>query len=396
MRALISVLARVLVRTPVLRGAFVYLIGLFLVLFSGIVVSTEVTWSSEQMMDQLGGAIGLTMLAAGLVAFACYLLHRDGVKRLILGVLAGIVGLVYAGALLYGFVFMPMQDYNNALSIMQRGQYEWASQRFASLGDYKDSEAMMEECERHIAYQKAKEAFDEGKDAAAYEGFRGLKGFLDVDEILATERMHAAREKKYAVGSSFEMGSYAIRKSDVDGEKSPITWEILAREGDRALIISYYALEKRPYHDNAGPVTWEQCTLRQWLNGEFLSAAFTAKEQSTILLTQVDNGPDQHKAGAVDGGRDTEDRVFLLSYAQAWSYYTDNRWRIANRTPILRGDKDNPDECIWLLRSPGHYEGMSAAVHTSGNYLSQEVADTSIFGGYVRPAMWVFLDPEIF
>ena len=35
------------------------------------------------------------------------------------------------------------------------------------------------------------------------------------------------------------------------------------------------------------PVTWADCTLRDWLNGEFLNTAFTSEEQAMLRSVVV-------------------------------------------------------------------------------------------------------------
>ena len=76
---------------------------------------------------------------------------------------------------------------------------------------------------------------------------------------------------------------------------------------------------------------WEKCTLRSWLNGEFLQSAFSAKEQAAILMTAVDNSASQgYGKWNTDGGNNTRDQIFLLSYAEANWYLFDNRYQFAS------------------------------------------------------------------
>ncbi len=64
-------------------------------------------------------------------------------------------------------------------------------------------------------------------------------------------------------------------------------------------------------------VTWEKGSLRNWLNSTFIDRAFTMAEQRKIVLSDVDNS---HSSGyeewKTDGGNDTQDQIFLLSYAE--------------------------------------------------------------------------------
>ncbi len=67
-----------------------------------------------------------------------------------------------------------------------------------------------------------------------------------------------------------------------------ISWRVLSIDVDnnRALLITTQILEKRAYNDTNTSITWENCTLRSWLNGDFLNN-FSSDEQSKIV--QVTN-----------------------------------------------------------------------------------------------------------
>ena len=62
-------------------------------------------------------------------------------------------------------------------------------------------------------------------------------------------------------------------------KKEPIEWIVLKEEEQRCLCISKYLLDCKPYHDFSKNVTWQDCTLRNWLNHEFLMSAFSAEER---------------------------------------------------------------------------------------------------------------------
>ena len=56
----------------------------------------------------------------------------------------------------------------------------------------------------------------------------------------------------------------------------PIAWRALAQEDGRTLLICDQIITSRPYHSVVvDAITWEECTLRSWLNGEFLEDCFT-------------------------------------------------------------------------------------------------------------------------
>lgn len=63
----------------------------------------------------------------------------------------------------------------------------------------------------------------------------------------------------------------------------------LAKENDRILVISKYALDCKPYNTSDVDVTWETCSLRQWLNSSFINNAFTVEEKAMIPSETIAN-----------------------------------------------------------------------------------------------------------
>lgn len=125
---------------------------------------------------------------------------------------------------------------------------------------------------------------------------------------------------EFSVGQYVKFGMYRQTESPKNNE--PIEWQVLDRDGDNALLLSRSCLDVQGYNEEA--CTWETSWLRRWLNGEFLNTAFSAKEQTAILLTDVDNsagqGNPKYSEEHVDSGNNTQDKVFLLSYAEANKY----------------------------------------------------------------------------
>lgn len=188
------------------------------------------------------------------------------------------------------------------------------------------------------------------------------------------------------------------------------------------LIISRYELDCQTYHSKGGKVTWENCTLRSWLNNQFISSAFTSSEKSKIQVTSVINEAN----GNVSGGKTTQDSVFLLSISEAKKYFKNDNdeagklfgyssarsskptsyakargcvafeWNPSNYEDSDLKDWDGSrfDGCCgWWLRSPGRDNGYAAVVDVFGEVFE----DGSTVGGTgngfekgsVRPAMWI-------
>lgn len=103
-------------------------------------------------------------------------------------------------------------------------------------------------------------------------------------------------------------------------------------DGDDAFLLADEILDCQPYNEENTDVTWETCTLRNWLNTTFLNSAFSETEQSAIKNTTVVNKANQEYGTA--GGNTTTDQVYLLSSQEACNtaYGFDNDWAAERNT----------------------------------------------------------------
>lgn len=187
------------------------------------------------------------------------------------------------------------------------------------------------------------------------------------------------------IGDTIEFGSYPFWSN---GDKEPIKWQVLDKKDDRIFVISKYGLDAKPYHAERETVTWETCTLRKWLNHDFIDAAFTEDEKKQIVLSHVSADPSPK--WNIDYGNDTEDYVFLLSAQDAGKKYIDtNTAREISPTPFAASKKvcTYKGLCYWWLRTPGYNFNHAAVVYNSlypGCSCSVDFNDVA-----VRPAMWI-------
>ena len=268
------------------------------------------------------------------------------------------------------------------------------------------TKVIIPEQQRSAAYQEAATLYSAGDYAGAYSKYLTLSGYKDVDTLLSTdknllaEEAAAAREAKLAVykkvGSTVTFGTYE-RDSNTSNGKEDIEWIVLANEGNRSLLISRYALDCWQYNRERKGVTWETCSLRSWLNSSFMNAAFTVDEQKAIQKTSVDNSKSQGNSNwSTDGGNDTTDQIFLLSYAEARKYFGSDRDRMCESTAYAKAHGAYYIEngyCSWWLRSPGDYRNTAACIDIEGSLVHDYYVD--IYGA-VRPAFWIDRESEYF
>ena len=288
-------------------------------------------------------------------------------------------------------VVLPNQDYKAAMRLYEAGQYEEALESFSLISGFKSQEAreMRKECKYVIAkarmesrqYTEAKEFLDEIGDYKDAEEYR-LRCIEKINETAGVDEI-------------VYFGSYEQDNHEENG-KEMLEWIVLEREGDKALILSRYGLEVLPYNTTNEAVTWETCSLRKWLNEDFLNTAFSKEEQKRIQLAKLKNKDNDHRFIPVNGGRSTEDTVFLLSCDEFEKYLkeTDSDGNFQRDCEVTEYARTNPDgSCIYgrtwhyWLRSPGNGENCAAVAsedfHGSITVDSDEIT--------VRPAIWVKL-----
>lgn len=230
-------------------------------------------------------------------------------------------------------------------------------------------------------YNKAIELMNSGEYEEACKQFEELDGYKDSNELKESAKADYIKAtcSQAEVGDIIEFGN--------DDEINE--WEILAKEDNKVLIINYDLI--RIYNDEDGEdSTWENCTLRSWLNNEYLNSEFDSTEQSLIMNTKVTNA-DNEEYGT-NGGNDTTDKIFLLSIDEAYKYFSSDRERKAT----LSGNY-----YAWWLRSPGHdsrnpaYVTKDGTIEASGYEINIDSSGRYINSGKraVRPAMWINLEP---
>ena len=198
---------------------------------------------------------------------------------------------------------------------------------------------------------------------------------------------------------------------DENDAKQPIKWRVLSVDGDDAFLLADQNLDAGRYNESYTKVTWETCTMRSWLNGygassnvdgidyssdNFIDTAFTSAEQNAIRQVTVVNEDNPYYG--TEGGNDTNDKVYLLSIAEAsnesygfnstFDAFSDTR--MATNTAYVAGKSymlsDVGVADYWWLRSPdgpGYY-ASNVTNYGDGYDAYYDVHDGSIA---VRPAL---------
>lgn len=181
----------------------------------------------------------------------------------------------------------------------------------------------------------------------------------------------------------------------------PIEWMILEVTIDRMFLLSKKILEIKSYNNSEwGACTWENCSLRKYLNNEFVGESFSTEEKSKIAQVKIKN--DDNKEYGITGGNNTTDSIFCLSMDEVKKYIRNDSERIAFPTEYVKKKAetvlkwwnmqsfldDKTGGGRWWLRSPG--DNRQCAVNVSGSGLVVVYGDRvdSAYVG-VRPALWM-------
>ena len=241
--------------------------------------------------------------------------------------------LVIIAAVVFVSVIMPSQKYKTALAQVEAGNYYEAYTIFESLGEYKDSLERLNQLSQQY-----------GADFC-------------VQQIKARGDMAAL--------SKVTFGDY--------------TWLVVNVEKNRALLMTNDIAGERAYNDDATSITWEESTMRSYLNGEFYQQ-FSPADKAKILETALTN-PDNERYGTA-GGNDTKDYVFLLSVDEVNQFLPQSHHKDIQR--------------YWRLRTPGATDNTVAYVDYASNDNYAEVQlhgrEATIVSGF-RPALYINLEP---
>ena len=181
-------------------------------------------------------------------------------------------------------------------------------------------------------------------------------------------------------GDIITFGEYE-QDNNLDNGKEDIEWIVLDVSNDKYLLLSKYGLEPREFNTKRIHITWENSSLRKWLNEVFLYTAFSEDERSAISITNTEEN--------------TQDSVFLLSYKEVYEQYLpekDMRKCAPTEYAIFKGAMIGSNYTFdrlagaWWLRSPGNYQLSALYIIDDGGLWDQYVDINDIV---VRPALWV-------
>ena len=231
------------------------------------------------------------------------------------------------------------------------------------------------------------------------------------EEDTATEE--PTKEKAYRIGDVVQYGTFEQDDNTTNGAEN-IEWVVLDKHGDEYLLISKYILDCHYYAEyreagSEGWRSWDNSWVRLWLNEIFYESAFSGEEKARIVkgrVTMEKNHGYEYAPNDIYYGRETSDRVFLLSLNEAKELFPTDESRVAqptayakaqySRNQVNMGWDDGSADC-WWLRSPSNYaDGCASLVGESGIILdSAKSAGSKNAWNGVRPVIRINLDESV-
>lgn len=257
--------------------------------------------------------------------------------KLIFSVIVAIAVVIASSTVLYLNVIQPKLEYNKAMNLIANEDYDSAYVLLENL-NYKDSN----------------------------------------DQANQIKANNPTNLHFKSTGDIVTMGCYANEQ---------IEWIVLDKKDNEILVITKNIIECKEYTDEYTDVTWENSSIRSWLNNDLYNNAFSDDEKAIIQTTNVvDEKYD------TSSGNDTQDKVFLLSVDEANLYFTNDSERECQGTNHAKNNDlyvSINGNSNWWLRTSGDNRYKAAFVSYSDGGVNEygSYATYSVYG--VRPAMWI-------
>ncbi len=276
--------------------------------------------------------------------------RRRGVYTFYLVVACAIVLIIFSRVNLFRFQLGRV--------VGKAGMNRWAVSIFTDLDGYKNSDKYLQEYSYKVGNDimsgenLGKKDYDKAKDA-----FLAADGYKKANQWIAEIEQKQLTVKN--VGEKIRLGN--------------TNWVIAEKQDNKALLVKVDGILDLPYSIYEGNVTWENSSLRNYLNTQFLENNFTKEECNYILETQVISADNSQYHTL--GGNDTVDRIFILSAEEQLKY-----------KEVLKNHGNNS----WL-RNPGASPGTAIFLTPKGQimYYGYTAASEDLL---TVPAFWYQLD----
>ena len=238
----------------------------------------------------------------------------------------------------------------------------------------------------------AKELLQTGdltRDDVLYQKLQSATGWDEQGDIVIDGNKYRRIKKEDATYIPYTLTSSDYKWKNATEyhyfKYQPIKWRVLAIKGTEVFLLADKVLDAQQYNTvYKETVTWEESTIRSWLNGygassniqnkdyskkNFINTAFEISGQQAVKETFVDNK--NTVSGKIDGGNNTNDKVFFLSALETYMDTANTYGFISNHYKYDEARRSDSSvyakamgtyncvfphrymgNCKWWLRSP--------------------------------------------
>ena len=303
---------------------------------------------------------------------------KSGRSKIILFVLIGVLAL--AGGVGAGYYF-----YNNYRSAGVETVTETAGE------SSRDDAAKEPETEVANETETEPETVDSEPEYVTIGRNESSDDDRDAEETESVEEVEEVSPfADIKAGDTVSFGNYEQDGNEGNG-KEEIEWEVLDVNENGALLISKNVLDCVPYNTDYKGVTWETCSLRNWLNGEFYDEAFSETEKDFIRTSLLVN--DNNQLWSTNGGNSTNDKVFCLSVSEIRKYFTFNNWYSNDQMGYCQDllaectsyAMENNNGSLWTYTFGKSFRNEASSwTHGSGLAYSDDVIGKSVSAWWLR------------
>ncbi len=239
------------------------------------------------------------------------------------------------------------------------GFYEKSYKMFNNLKDYKDSEERFKES----CYKDGIAKLDAEDYEAAKKSLRKLDDYKDSDEKLTEAELELL--KQCEIGKDALFGEYR--------------WMVMEKEEDKLFLVKMVPINGVPY-DKKKATSWEDSSVRKYLNGKFMDETFNKAAQKRILKSTVEVPVTSDKTIT------TQDYLFFLTAEQAEKYQKPLSNYLRDWWLLDMGQEEHTAQ--FVSRGVAKKHGSQLVSRGVVMKYGYEMSDKNIF---MRPAMWISL-----
>ena len=208
------------------------------------------------------------------------------------------------------------------------------------------------------------------------------------------------------IGKIWTFGSYY---QNSDSSKEPLEWIVVDRREGGAMLITKNAIAYKNFNETNTNCYWQNSTLHNWLVNDFFNSAFSNDEKSRMMTLKEASEKTNFNATSYMYLNVTNEKVFLLTKDNAFSYLKTIEQRQCKSTPYamrsyfktksqfasLATDYNKYGACNWWLCGCPHQYGKSSyfadCVKATGDIslgINNGGCPITLESG-VRPIIWI-------